>query len=476
MHSIPISIAPASSGRRERPLGFYERFRVILHDLGYYNNVSIIARYSHGADLLASWPRAIFRAFGHAVQEHPALGITVVRDENQTLFYQRLSSVNLEKMIRFETLPKGQQEQERRLMTLSAEENNRGFENTAGQPLWRAVVLRDGTSSGDKYNFHIAFFWHHVIGDGRSGLAVHQSILEALQYSFGMDVDDKIDPTCVPVSIKPLFISMEQALPYASAPPMGNPQSNGDLGRKWTGGNYKFQPPIVTQLARIRLPAQGVQNIIGACRKNNTTVTALLQAVVGKALLDNIDLDRIRTAVAVSLRRFFSPVIDDSVMGLWISTYTTEYHKSQFDQRPGAPSALWECSRRNTAKINETIEDGGKNVEIMSLMGVDDYESSLKAKAGQPRDNSFGLTNLGVFKASQVRDKQGVVIDDMVFSQSSHANGAAFTICIVSVQGCDMNIVFNWQEGIVTQEKMNAIVDAVRAGLVEAGSYDAGRV
>ncbi|KAF3937413.1 hypothetical protein ABW19_dt0207564 [Dactylella cylindrospora] len=438
-----------------------------------------LARYSYGAKLLESSPHVIYHAFAHAIHEHPALGIAVTKDDKQTLFFQRLRSINLEEAITFQTLPENEQEQERRLITLSAEENSRGFKDTSNKPLWRAIVLRNNPASGDKHTFRIAFFWHHLIGDGRSGLAVHQTLLEAIS-SFGKDVDcktnrpptDGIDITRVPTSTKPFFVSMEQALPTASAPTVDKAANGVVQCEKWTGGRFNYQHPVVTQLAHVRLPAEGVQRVLGQCRRNNTTMTALLQAVVGKALLDNVEPDRLRTAVAVSLRRFFSPPVDDSVMGLWISTYTLEYHRSQFTQKSGGSSALWDIAKKNMAKINETIEDGGKNVEIMSLMGIDDYEAVLKPKAGKPRDNSFGLTNLGVFgkAASQPRGKQGVVIDDMVFSQSCHANGAAFTICVVTVEGCDMNIVFNWQEGIVASETMEAVADGVRACLTEVGN------
>ncbi|EPS44735.1 hypothetical protein H072_1282 [Dactylellina haptotyla CBS 200.50] len=478
MQSNQIS---SRSPQLERQLGFYEKFRIVLHDLGYYNNVSIIARYSHGVERLRSWPNAIFHAFCHAIQEHPALGVTVTRDEKQDLYFQRLGSVNLEQVVKFEEIPGDQKEQERRLIALSAEENNRGFDKTPGKPMWRAVVLTPSGRS-DSHSFHIAFFWHHVIGDGRSGLAVHQSLLEGLA-SFGRELDcrtnrpsDDIDITRIPVSTKAFFISMEQALPNVSVPPPTPPISDCE---KWTGGTFNFRQPTVTQLADIRLPADVVRHVVETCRKHNTTVTALLQAVMGKAVLANVSLDRIRTAVAVSLRRFFTPPVDDSVMGLWISVYTTEYHRSQFDQKSKASAAtlLWQRSQENTAQINRVIADGGKHVEIMSLMAVDDYESAVKSRADQPRDNSFGLTNLGVFKSPpQTSGLKELAIDDMVFSQSAHANGAAFTICVVSVQGGDMNMVFNYQEGVVSQEKMTAIVDTVQKCLLDLSSDGVGRV
>ncbi|KAK6525877.1 hypothetical protein TWF281_010921 [Arthrobotrys megalospora] len=450
--------------KRERKLGFYERFRVSLHDLGYHNNVSIIARYSNATKVLDSWPHSIFRAFGHAVQKHPELATTVTEDEDQTLYFQRLPNVDLEQLVTFQTLQDIEgQEVDAKLVALSTSENNQGFKNTS-TPTWRAVALRE---SGNCDSFRIAFIWHHVIGDGRSGLAIHQSLLEAFRL-VEHDVDCKsnrpttsLDYARVPASTKPLFISMEQALPGSSAPVPPSARQ----GEKWAGKAYNDRGPILTELGHIRVSANSVQSILTQCRKHDTTMTALLQAIVAKALLDQVSADRIRTAVAVSLRRFFDPKleIDDSVMGLWISTYTTEYHKSQFHQNADAPTVLWPISKQNTAQINAVVADGGKNVEIMGLMGIDDYSAAVKAKVGQPRDNSFGLTNLGVFKAAAADDvRGGIVLDDMLFSQSCHANGAAFQICIVTVQGGDMNIVFNWQEGIVSKGEIGGIIDGVK--------------
>ncbi|KAF3908637.1 hypothetical protein AA313_de0202957 [Arthrobotrys entomopaga] len=464
MQSNHCSIS-SESPKLERQLGFYERFRVVLHDLGYYNNVSIIARYSYGVDLQRSWPHAIYHAFTHAIQEHPALGMCVTQDEKQNLCFQRLGSINLEEIIKFELA----EDPEQVLMTLSSKENNQGFD-MVGKPLWRAVVLRNSRNTSDKH-FWIGVFWHHVIGDGKSGLAIHESILEGLASFENLDCrtnrPPENDTSRVPVSTKPLFIPMEQALPDSKAPTPIPPISECE---KWTGGNFNFRQPTVTKLAHLRLPSHTLERVLEACRRNKTTMTAFLQAVMAKAVLDNVSQDRLRTAVAVSLRRFFATdiAVSDSVMGLWISTYTTEYHRSQFAGATTATSTtLWQRARENTAQINEFITDGGKNVELMSLKGIDDYEGALKPRADKPRDNSFGLTNVGVFKSSQ---KGGVAIDDMILSQSAHANGAAFTICIVSVQGGDMNMVFNWQEGIISQDLMSAFVDTVRSVLLDVSA------
>ncbi|KAK6343493.1 hypothetical protein TWF730_011083 [Orbilia blumenaviensis] len=459
--------------KRERALGFYEKFRVSLHDLGYHHNVSIIARYSDAAKLLDSWPYSIFRAFSYAVQKHPELATTVVRADDGNLYFQRLPTVNLEQLVTFQSLEDiDGEDEDTKLRTLSTRENNRGFENTSTTPLWRAVALR---GPGNSDSFRIAFVWHHVIGDGRSGLAVHQSLLEAFRLFEG-DIECKsnrpntaFNYTRATASTRPLFVSMEQALPQSSVPaPAPSLQ-----GEKWAGKMYNDKSPIATELGHIRVAANSVRSIISQCRKYGTTMTALLQAIVAKTLLENVSCDRIRTAVAVSLRRFFDPSlqIDDSIMGLWISTYTTEYHKSQFQQNSAELPILWQVAQKNTAQINNVIANGGKDVEIMSLMGTNDYSAAVKSRVGQPRDNSFGLTNLGVFKAAQTDAGKGsITLDDMFFSQSCHANGAAFQICIVTAQGGDMNIVFNWQKGIVLRKEIEGVIGGIKELLGQIAS------
>ncbi|TGJ64517.1 hypothetical protein EYR41_010566 [Orbilia oligospora] len=449
--------------KRERKLGFYEKFRVALHDLGYYNNVSIIARYSGAKKVLNSWPQSILRGFSYAIQNHPELSTTIVRDENETLYFQRLSTVDLEQLVTFKSLEDIEGEGvDAKLITLSTSENNKGFQNTSTTPSWGAIALRESSDS-----FRIAFIWHHVIGDGRSGLAIHQTLLEAFRL-FEDDMDCKsnrpattLDFTRVPASAKQLFASMEEMLPNSSAPVPTSPLQ----GKKWAGESYSDHSPILTELGHIRISANSVQKVLTKCRKYGTTMTALLQAIVAKSLLDQVPYDRIRTAVAVSLRRFFDPTlgIDDSVMGLWISTYTTEYLKTQFHQSAEGIDNLWQISRENTAQINRVVENGGKDVEIMGLVGVNDYSAAVKSRVGQPRDNSFGLTNLGVFKAVPTDEKYGgIILDDMFFSQSCHANGAAFQICIVTVQDGDMNIVFNWQKGMVRHEEIDGVMGGVK--------------
>src|SRR5207245_614115 len=95
-------------------------------------------------------------------------------------------------------------------------------------PLWRILVLEEPAKATSS-TMQIAFVWHHVIGDGKSGLAVLSTIHEGLN-SFSQSINCQSAPTSsetrqstsahptepehflVTASAKPLFPALEEIL------------------------------------------------------------------------------------------------------------------------------------------------------------------------------------------------------------------------------------------------------------------------
>lgn len=292
----------------------------------------------------------------------------------------------------------------------------------------------------------------------------------------------------IPAPRKPLFPSMEEIF---SLPRSLSLRISNNLGawfpcrqtkrnvRKWSGASYHCESPIKTRIRHISIPATSLKRLIEYCRRENTTITPLLQTLVGRTLCETFEAaDRLRCAVAISLRRFIPPQfqIDDDAMGLWVSAFHVEYSRTQLlgrGQERGSQH-FWNEVRKNSARIRREIKKGDKDLSTGMLRYIPDFRSTLVSKMGKKRDDSFSITNLGSFdgepgnSSKDLEDGSAQLrISDLLFSQSCHVNGSALTFCIVSVKDGDMNIAISWQEGTVQIADVGRVAEALKKALLQ---------
>jgi hypothetical protein len=486
--------------------GTFERFRVVLHDLGFHYNVSIIAKY---AGRLIS-RELLIHALRAAVIQHPALSMTVSTNEYPKPHFVAVEKIDLDKLIKFVQCPSDVLQRAESVDEILSEQNSLGF-CADGLPLWRIIVF-DSLQPSHEPAMVIAFVWHHVIGDGASGLAVHSTILEALNSAdipadgetnifrktrefFDIIAEDdkvnlQVDSSLVnTVPRKPLYPSMEQifSLPKSLSARISHVIESYFLCRrarknaeKWSGGAYNCDAPIKTRIRHLSVSASSLKKLLERCKQENTTITPFLQTVVGKVLCETFEAaQRLRCAVAISLRRFIPSrlKIEDNAMGLWVSAFHVEYSRTQLLGRgsEGRKSKhFWDEVRKNSQRIRQEIKKKDKDLSTGMLRYIPDFRSMLLNKMGKKRDDSYAITNLGCFNGESSRlygntgnNSSQLRISNLLFSQSCHVNGSALQFCIVSVKDGDMNIAISWQEGIVCAEDVERVLEALRKALLE---------
>lgn len=475
-------------------LGTFERFRVVLHDLGFHHNVAIVGRFSGPATSLDEPKLLIYSALRQAIYHHPALSVMVAGTDTVKPYFMHIDKIDLQRVVTFDSMALGGQKKIRNWDETLSKNHGIGFDNPE-LPLWRVIVLADPETEQNTV-VDIAFIWHHVIGDGRSGVAVLSTIWQGINSAHcgnGKDqassVDTNIDATVdsiVRPQVKTMLPALEEILPMTMAPMtlLKHWFSRWVLvwflkparEETWTGGLYTCEKPVVTKIRQISIPASSVKRLVTRCRKEKTTMTPLLQTVAGEVILDTVaNAKLLRCATAISLRRFFpaSWNIDDTVMGLWVSVFHTD-NVRVVGESGNLKAGFWDSVRKNSQRIQYEIAKGQEDIEIGMLRYIDDFKVSLLTKMGKQRENSFGITNLGMFP-TQPRAADGSsspapwVISDLLFSQSCHVNGSAIQFCIVSVEGGDMNIALSWQEGIVSAADAARIGDQLRSHLIALG-------
>ena len=214
--------------QRLRPLGTFERFRAVLHDLGFHYNVALAARYAHQFQDIDI--NRLYRALRDVITQLPALSVTIRGSGSDAPYFARLPSVDLSHVVRWVATHHSDTGRISLLNDILSKENSKGFDLKTLDPLWRIVAFKtsDPTSMGKDQNPQetaIIFVWHHAIGDGHSGIAVLHAVLDALDSTMSQekggptdaDIPSNQHVTFVPSPTQKLTPALESLLPMQSS-------------------------------------------------------------------------------------------------------------------------------------------------------------------------------------------------------------------------------------------------------------------
>lgn len=513
-------------------IGYHEKFITTLHDRGFYNSVSVTGIYSvyHPACQNSTALKSIIRvALEQTVNTHPNLWLQIKGTETKQStpegiskgpYFVQLEHINLETVIRFlgfdmkkmrtVATEKKTEDEHLNLQELLENESNKGFRDSS-LPLWRLLVatnvelpqsLPDFSSTslnGLQTHLVVIFSSHHAIADGLSGNVFHATFLNALN-SFTLatlnNCEDQLPlPHFNPIIYLPSTTSftpsksMEELLEYKvswisrfqnliSYFARLRPSAN-----KWTGKPYVAPSalnPVITGMKLIFLGGESMKRLREKCRHQNTSVTSLFHVVISESIFQVLDhhWETLRIATALNVRRFIYECKDINYrMGLWIDAFETECMRAKVCESlsakyTSAESLNWAEVRRHKRAIDEHVRKGDCDLSFISLHGNGrNYEKELLELHGKVRNNSFSVTNLGVFPSPMPADHI-VYQEDMpwklekvVLSQSAHANGSAIQFCFASTERGGLAISLNWQKSIVGDTVIHAIAEKLKKRL-----------
>lgn len=461
-----------------RPLGTFEHFRATLHDLGFHYNVALAGRYDSEDKLLD--PKTLYEAVRSLLKKHPALNVTIRESLDGHPGFVRLPNVDLDNVIRYRHEARYEQERDKALDSILAEENSTGFDMASNNPLWRIVIVfNEHTSPPDLIQApkaaDIIFIWHHAIGDGHSGLFILYDMLDILNSppATTKSTNAVLAPALeallkMPTSIQSRVRRLSTSIfgDWSVEPPT----------KKWSGADYQADPPVKTCIQHIRVPHTSVAALSSRCRTEHVSITALMQTLVRDVLFTTFsDADNLRCATAISLRRFMSAPeyqVDARVMGMWVSAFHIEYPLPLQGDGHSIGDFSWDDARKNKTRIDREVAKGDTDAETGALRAIKDFKATMMAKLGNQRQDSFAVTNLGVvpsLTSASSSSSSSWKLTDVVFSQSCHVNGSAIQFCIISTEGGDMVVSLSSQQGIVPQKDLDMIAEDLQKRLVALG-------
>ncbi|KAK7427382.1 hypothetical protein QQZ08_006151 [Neonectria magnoliae] len=489
-----------------RGTSFIQRMCYLYHRLGICSNVVISAQYLNANGHQLTRP-AIIAALRVVVEAHPALWHVFVRRPSSNkgrhgLHTATLRVLDLEQCIEY--LDDGDDvgitseilERLHNEWLWTAEEPDR--------PWWKLVVK----------GRNIVFDFHHSIGDGISGVVFHREFLAALNSTsaskLGVEhpqntilyANDNAQIPLEPTEVwtgKPSIIEMvwTQLVYWALKLFYGTSRIYGNLPPSkpcLASATAVAEPPqrTVTCISSYRIPAAKMSQIIAACRSNQTTFTPLLLTmltiVLGTEYYPEAKIGFSRYAIDLRPQLPMSRIGGGTSNGTIVnaSANGNHWHKlgpfrsvvTQNNKETGLSldsKAVWDRVRDYKQEMTHCV--AGKAMRSwmgVTLMGPDleDVVNSAFPTIGRLLNPTYFVSNVGAFFGNTTGDEGEHAgpwrIEDMQFS-SGAVNGTQGThgaiFHVAGVKGGDTVINATYEDGIVTREMAEGILERVVAGI-----------
>ncbi|KAF8465660.1 hypothetical protein BDZ91DRAFT_726584 [Kalaharituber pfeilii] len=487
------------------PTGLTEKYSTYRHHLTFYRCVTTATLYrppptdTPGAFLAPeAFKPILYYALSEAIVRHPMLSVTIKDEHTSKPYFASIDSVNLDTVVEWSPTPEASH-------NFDADSEiqgilNRDFKSQlqSGGPVWRVRVIFTPPQG-----VWLIFAFHHAIGDAISGVAFHRAVLRALNSApqTTSDVANLIEiaakdrrplpPALETVHSLPLGVGYilkavydEYLRPDRRDDKLWMCSSSAGRARETY---FPFLPPseggtgaLKTELITLWVPGDMISALRSSCRRNRTSITALLQTVLARGLAE-IGPEKLVVCGLVSMRRWLGAEITpyvpaeeadvssggagtDAVMGCFV----TQFKETYLGPSLAGSDGLWSESRRSKATIDRILGDQGRNTESGLLRFVADFDTFFRSKIGKRRVESLEMSNIGAVKFGG-STSEGWGVAEMKFTQSAAVTGAAVHCSVVTVEGegqdGGMAIALTWQEGVATREEIGKVMGVVEEWL-----------
>ena len=415
-----------------------------------------------------------FAVLNCLIQRHPALGLSIAGEMTQSPSWLRLDKIDLREVVQFRDMDEGYQFVE--------DIHQLPFDHMGELPLWRVVLVgrppQELASPIDQRNdeavieesvFDVGFFYHHGIGDGKSGAAFHMDFLNTLNALTGTDPFVNIPNEGIVETPKlDLLPSLEEAHVW--------PLSMTFIARQvlkefilpenrflWTGPPVQFSPHHLpkTRLQTLFFDSQTVVRLTQRCRQNSVTLTPLLSVIIARILASRHPNQVCLTGtIALSLRRFTG--MDDRQIVNHVASVTAHFstlQKPGYLHSSGRNAFDWSVVR-SCKNVIDAVAMSPTNQDTVLLRLLSDYSGWFKKRVGKRREASFEVSNIGAVDGGMNKGGSGK-FRRIIFSQSASITGPPYCFCIATASGGDMAVALTWQDGVLEDKAATEVLAAL---------------
>ncbi len=209
--------------------------------------------------------------------------------------------------------------------------------------LWRLKLLYGGDAPSAEHELMVQF--HHVISDGISVASFFKQLLEGLDGRFKKPF--------------PFFPAVEETIPDSPGWWTFFRKKMVSTGQFFTLmrlNRYETHVPFSQRNTRMlyrRLDENKLSTLISACRKEGTTLTGLITAVLSRSVFrlygQKKSLKQI-TFTPVSLRKNCCPQVSENQIGCFVNFYQTTHILKE-------ESGIWEIARAFREQLKNSMAD-----------------------------------------------------------------------------------------------------------------------
>ena len=422
-----------------------EKIATIQHFLGYYGCVCITARYTLNGKT-ENWKESFEDAVCKTILRHPNLCAGILHEDTNDPIFIRLDSIDLSAHIEYKKVPCV--DYDRSLKKILEDQHSQFFQNSNRCPAWKLIVVQKDYPNFLKVEFDAVFAFHHVLGDGKSGLIVHASISEALNSSKeAVKLNGRV--LNIPTRITfphPIEKQMDISVSWSFF--LRRIWQHFDLLPAWMKAAPAWVPSpclrkhIQNYRSRVKILSIDPDRLLrirAASRKQGTTVTGLLQAIIIASLTRRVpEATSLTGGIPYSMRHLLEPTARDE-MGGYVSGLLIQYPSTtisslrQCKNDEELTDEVWKVARLYKEKMEAKLTQIPNDLDMGLLPWVKDPMGMFSAGIDRPRRMTFETSNVGVFGGSKVA---GIwQIERILFSQVSLY---PHRIVVLSIEGQEL--------------------------------------
>ncbi|KAL1306950.1 hypothetical protein AAFC00_005588 [Neodothiora populina] len=480
-----------------RLAGINERRCIVRQTLDYYRCLIVGGIYecSIADGPPKDWIRqSAIKAIKHCIATHPVLSTTIIGEATESPAYARPPHLDLNNHVQ---LLEGKDVSDRYDAMLERDVIKLVIPQIHDQvltardeiPPWKVVIVPLASRNG-RNRYLILLAYYHSHGDGKSGLAFHQSFLSGLRMSSSptcpYDDETKISLSDA-ATTKPLPPPIDEGgqlkitWSYLLSPLLGaylpktitdyfnlraaaTPESPDQWRGEPTFHDDDNPSTFKTGLDFVTVNNETMTKVLAKCKSHSTKFTGLLHQLIVRALSQGIPAETAGSFVsgtAVDLRRHAASLSDDD-MAVCASVYFELFARADVNAWTGWAAAaddasIWVASRATTeglARRAESLVD--QPVGLLAYLR--NFYPWMKDQVGKPRDSSYELSNLLSFSpraepqstsTTSPRDTEDWTLSSVLFSQPANAVGSGLNFNVVTLKGGDMVLMLTWQLGVL---------------------------
>ncbi|CCT75941.1 uncharacterized protein FFB20_00722 [Fusarium fujikuroi] len=459
-------------------LGVLGRYYSARHTLGQYRSACVTATYSISFpddSLLNELNSALEHALQATIREHAGLryGICDEKVDGVPLFRQIRTFDSQDVMKVVTSRPRAGEGDGMSDELLSRDLESRHSELwPENKPAWRVVVLKhtNNCKSHRSLTMHIAFFAHHAIADGLSGVAFHASLMNDLKLDtpisakWPLELNEIQDP---PPTIEESVDCLSCNCTVCTTPDKSDDPV-------WAGGpistapteNYESLVRIVT------VPAAPFSDLLRKCKQANVTVTGLLHAIICTSLRSSIkeDVSGFRAVTPFSARRHTGASDAEIVNHIsYLTSYISQQELQRFQNSARGSAAeeqhIIDLARRFSNEVATKVKEFPHGSMATKLSQVQNILQECLSQGGRERRYTYELSNLGLVSSICPPKGSGIKLDRLVFTQCGFVAGPALGFNCVSTRGGNFTISITWQRGIVAESVVEDVAQELETRL-----------